>query len=102
LAAADAAAAIEQVGLPAVVKPTRSWAQSGAEARRLIASVARTREEARAAIEDTLGEGVEAFVQEWLPGAREAISLFFAQGRFWARFAQRADRTFPPLGGNSV
>ena len=23
-------------------------------------------------------------------------------GKIWARFAQRADRTFPPLGGNSV
>ena len=41
-------------------------------------------------------------VQEWLPGAREAVSLFRAHGRVWARFAQVARRTTPPLGGNSV
>ncbi|HUA75960.1 MAG TPA: NAD(P)-binding domain-containing protein [Solirubrobacteraceae bacterium] len=98
----DADAAIDEVGLPAVVKPTRSWAQDGAVARRLIASVVNTPIEARAAIEDILGAGIEVAIQQWLPGDREALSFFHAHGRIWARFAQRADRTFPPLGGNSV
>jgi predicted ATP-grasp superfamily ATP-dependent carboligase/thioredoxin reductase len=99
----EAAAAVASVGLPAVVKPTRSWAQRpGGGARRLIPSVAQTREQALAAIDDILAEGIAVAVQEWLPGAREALSFLHARGRTWARFAQRADRTFPPLGGNSV
>lgn len=99
----DAASAVDEVGLPAVVKPTRSWAQDAGDAgQRLIAVVARTREQALAAIDGVLSEGVDVVVQEWLPGAREAISFMHAEGRTWARFAQRADRTFPPLGGGSV
>jgi cation diffusion facilitator CzcD-associated flavoprotein CzcO/predicted ATP-grasp superfamily ATP-dependent carboligase len=98
----EAASAIAEVGLPAVVKPTRSWAQGAGPGRRLHAVVAGTRFEALGAIEAILGEGIEVVLQEWLPGAREALSFFHAHGRTWARFAQRADRTFPPLGGNSV
>ena len=97
-----AAAAIDAVGLPAVVKPTRSWAQEAGVGQRLIAVVARTRDDAVRAIDEVLSQGIEVVVQEWLPGDREAISFMLAQGRIWARFAQRADRTFPPLGGNSV
>ncbi len=98
----EADAAIEQAGLPAVIKPTRSWSQGEGQGTRLLATVVGTRAEALQAIESILCEGVEVVVQEWLPGAREAVSLFYARGRVWARFAQRADRTFPPLGGNSV
>ena len=98
----EAAAAVDDVGLPAVVKPTRSWAQQAGIGQRLVAVVVRTRAEALAAIEEVLKEGIEVVLQEWLPGDREALSFFHARGRTWARFAQRADRTFPPLGGNSV
>lgn len=97
-----AGAAIDEVGLPAVVKPTRSWAQDAGVGQRLIAVVVRTREQALRAIEDILQQGVEVVLQEWLPGDREALSFLYARGRMWARFAQRADRTFPPLGGSSV
>jgi FAD-dependent urate hydroxylase len=98
--ARDAASALDEVGLPAVVKPTRSWAQNDAE--RLSPILARERAVALAAIEEVLAYGIEVVVQEWLPGVREAISFMYADGRTWARFAQRADRTFPPLGGGSV
>jgi FAD-dependent urate hydroxylase len=93
--------AIDEVGLPAVAKPTRSWAQSGL-GQRLIASIVSTRQEAADIINGILDEGIEVVLQEWLPGDREALSFLYAQGRVWARFAQRADRTFPALGGNSV
>ena len=98
----QAGAAIDEVGLPLVVKPTRSWAQgagAGAAAHR---GVATTRAQALSAISAILDDGIEVVLQEWLPGDREALSFLYAQGRVWARFAQRADRTFPPLGGNSV
>ncbi len=98
----DANDAIDEAGLPAVVKPARSWVQGEGKGHRLLAVVVSSREEALRAIEEMLADGVEAVVQEWLPGDREAVSLMHAKGRIWARFAQRADRTFPPLGGNSV
>ena len=98
----QAGAAIDEVGLPLVVKPTRSWAQGAGVGQRLIAVVATTRAQALSAISAVLDEGIEVVLQEWLPGDREALSFLYAQGRVWARFAQRADRTFPPLGGNSV
>jgi cation diffusion facilitator CzcD-associated flavoprotein CzcO/predicted ATP-grasp superfamily ATP-dependent carboligase len=99
---AEAEAALGEVGLPAVIKPTRSWAQDAGIGQRLLAVVVRTRAEALSAIGDVLKEGIEVVVQEWLPGDREALSFFYAHGKSWARFAQRADRTFPPLGGGSV
>src|SRR5215210_7951061 len=98
----QAAAALDEAGLPAVVKPVRSWVHAGRAGHRLTSKVASRRVDALAAIEAVLSERTDAVVQEWLPGAREAISLLWAHGRVWARFAQRADRTEPPLGGNSV
>jgi cation diffusion facilitator CzcD-associated flavoprotein CzcO/predicted ATP-grasp superfamily ATP-dependent carboligase len=101
--AAQAERAVEEAGLPAVVKPVRSWAQEdGSSGQRLIAVLAATRAEALAALEEMLAAGMQAVVQEWLPGDREAVSLLYAHGRIWARFAQRATRTAPPLGGSSV
>jgi predicted ATP-grasp superfamily ATP-dependent carboligase len=98
----EADAAIEEVGLPAVVKPARSWVQDADGGRRIVSVVAGARSDARIAIDAVLREGVEVVLQEWLPGDREALSFFRAHGRIWARFAQRADRTSPPLGGSSV
>lgn len=99
----QARAAIDEIGVPIVVKPTRSWAQeAGGGGRRLISTVASTQAEAEGAIGAILCQGIEVVLQEWLPGDREALSFFRAHGRTWARFAQRADRTFPPLGGGSV
>jgi len=49
-----------------------------------------------------LDAGTGALLQQWLPGAREAVSVLYAQGRMWATFAQRAERMYPVLGGSSV
>ncbi len=91
--AGEAEGALEEVGLPAVVKPARSWVQEqDGPGERLISVLATTRTEALAAIDSMLGERLQAVVQEWLPGDREAVSLIYAQGRVWARFAQRTTR----------
>jgi FAD-dependent urate hydroxylase len=100
--AGEAEGALEEVGLPAVVKPARSWVQESGRGQRLIAVPATTRATALAAIEEMLEEGLQAVVQEWLPGDREAVSFLHARGRMWARFAQRTTRTVPLLGGSSV
>jgi|HubBroStandDraft_6_1064221.scaffolds.fasta_scaffold20123_2 predicted ATP-grasp superfamily ATP-dependent carboligase len=100
--AGEAESALQEVGLPAVVKPARSWAQESGSGQRLISVPATTRAAALAAVDAVLEEGLTALVQEWLPGERQAVSLLYARGQVWARFAQRTTRTAPPLGGSSV
>jgi predicted ATP-grasp superfamily ATP-dependent carboligase len=96
--------ALREIGLPAVVKPVESWvwavpAQQGA---RLNAQLVTTADEAREAVEDLTSSGGSVLFQQFLSGPREAINLFYAQGEIYARFAQWARRTQPPLGGTSV
>ena len=43
-----------------------------------------------------------AVVQQLASGSREAVSVFYAHGKVWAKFAQVAHRTTPALGGVSV
>ncbi|MDQ6835037.1 MAG: ATP-grasp domain-containing protein [Actinomycetota bacterium] len=98
----EAAAAVTEVGLPVVCKPVQSWAFGADGGQRLHATVASQKPTALAAVRGTLEQGVSVLVQEWLSGDREAVSLMLTGDRIWARFAQRATRTMPPLGGNSV
>jgi cation diffusion facilitator CzcD-associated flavoprotein CzcO len=98
----EAKGALDEVGLPAVVKPARSWVQESGPGQRLIAVLATTRAAALAAIDSMLEADLQAVVQEWLPGDREAVSFIYAQGSMWARFAQRTTRAVPLLGGSSV
>jgi predicted ATP-grasp superfamily ATP-dependent carboligase len=96
----DVASAVREVGLPAVVKPTRSWLDGAGE--RLTASVAVDVDEASAACERAIAGGGAAAIQELVTGSREAVSLFVADGTVTARFAQVAHRMYPLLGGSSV
>lgn len=98
----DADRAIDEVGLPAVVKPLRSWLQGEGRGGLVRAALVTRRDEAVDAVKRLLDAGAEVAVQEWLPGDREAVSFIYADGRFWTRFAQRADRMLPVLGGNSI
>jgi predicted ATP-grasp superfamily ATP-dependent carboligase len=94
--------ALTQIGLPVVVKPAVSWTEGGPEAWRAAPTLARTREQAIEQTTRLLDAGAGALLQQWLPGAREAVSVLYAQGRMWATFAQRAERMYPVLGGSSV
>ncbi len=98
----DVPAAIQEVGLPAVVKPLQSWVERDGVATRLACEAVMSADEARHAVAAMLEAGGSAILQQWLPGSREAVSLFYAQGHIWARFMQVAHRMYPPLGGSSV
>lgn len=98
----DAAAAVAAVGLPAVVKPVRSWLGDDRSAARLIPVAAVDAGGVARAVEIVTAAGAPALVQEWLPGRREAVSFLYARERFWARFAQVAYCMAPSLGGSSV
>jgi predicted ATP-grasp superfamily ATP-dependent carboligase len=94
--------ALHEVGLPAVVKPNESWLWGQQQGARLICKLVTTPEEARLAVEELTGPGGTTLFQQFLPGKREAVSFLYAHGEMYARFAQWAKRTQPPLGGTSV
>jgi predicted ATP-grasp superfamily ATP-dependent carboligase len=94
--------AIHDIGLPAVVKPAESWLWGEQHGVRLICMLVTTPDEARKAVEELTQEGGTVLFQQFLAGRREAVSLFYAHGKMYARFAQWAKRTQPPLGGTSV
>jgi predicted ATP-grasp superfamily ATP-dependent carboligase len=98
----DVRAAMREVGAPAVVKPLQSWVERDGIATRLACEAVLNEDEAKRAVATMLQAGGSAVLQEWLPGSREAVSLLYARGHMWARFAQVAHRMYPPLGGSSV
>ncbi len=95
-------AALEEIGLPAVVKPTESWLCGAHPGLRLTSQLVTTPEEAVHAVAGLTRFGGVTLVQELLLGRREAVSCLYANGALYARFAQWAKRTGPPLGGESV
>src|SRR2546428_1664564 len=99
---ADVTAALKEIGLPAVIKPSESWLWNGQEGARLSAQLAVTPAEARHAVEAVTRFGEAALFQQLLTGRRAAVSFLYANREVYARFAQWAKRTSPPLGGNSV
>jgi predicted ATP-grasp superfamily ATP-dependent carboligase len=94
--------AIHDIGLPAVVKPIETWRWSDQQGARLLCELVTTPDEARAAVEKITHWGGAVLFQQFLTGRREAVSLLYARGEIYARFAQLAQRTQPPLGGTSV
>jgi len=98
-------AALKEIGLPAVVKPVESWLWGDGQEEvgaRLASRLVTTPDEAKRAVEDLTRLGGTLLFQQYLTGRREAISFFYANGEVYARFAQWAKRTEPPLGGTSV
>jgi predicted ATP-grasp superfamily ATP-dependent carboligase len=97
-------AALKEIGLPAVVKPVESWLWGNEQepGARLASRLVTTPDEAKRAVEDLTRLGGTLLFQQYLTGRREAISFFYANGEVYARFAQWAKRTEPPLGGTSV
>lgn len=101
-AVSEVAAALREIGLPAVVKPLESWLWNGGRSARLVCKLVTTPDEARDVVEELTSFGCSTLFQQFLSGRREAISFLYAHGEIYARFAQQAKRTQPPLGGTSV
>jgi predicted ATP-grasp superfamily ATP-dependent carboligase len=99
----DTEAALAEIGYPAVIKPTHSWVSKTGLATRVIAKTVLDLSEALAYVKQLNEVGsTSAVVQQLVGGSREAVSVFYAQGKVWASFAQVAHRTMPVLGGVSV
>jgi predicted ATP-grasp superfamily ATP-dependent carboligase len=99
---ADVPSVVDDIGLPAVVKPAESWLSQGAAAAWIGPAVVTTADEARQAVAQTERLGGTMLFQRLLTGRREAVTFVYANGEFHGRFAQWARRTNPPLGGESV
>ena len=95
-------AALHEIGLPAVVKPNKSWLWGEQKGVRLISKLVTTPDEAKRAVEELTCWGGTALFQQFLSGRREAVSFIYANSEIHAKFAQWAKRTQPPLGGTSV
>jgi len=98
----DLPLAVTEIGLPAVIKPCESWLGNGAGGVRVAPELVVTRDEAHHAVERVTRFGDAILIQQFLTGRREAVSFLYAGGEMYARFAQWAMRTHPPLGGASV
>ncbi|MFL5627059.1 MAG: hypothetical protein ACJ788_15875, partial [Ktedonobacteraceae bacterium] len=94
--------ALREIGLPAVVKPTESWLAGEQHRIRVVSQLVTTPDEARRAVEELTCFGGAVLFQQFLSGRRESVSLFYANGEIYARFAQQVERTDPPLGGTIV
>jgi predicted ATP-grasp superfamily ATP-dependent carboligase len=98
-AVSDVGGALQEIGLPAVVKPVESWGWDGHQGARIVSQLVTTPDEARSAVEELTRFGGTTLFQEFLSGRRESLSLFYANGEVYARFAFWGKRTFPLLGG---
>ena len=98
----DLEQAVSEVGLPAVMKPLRSWSATTNGGVRLGSLPVSTLDEARVAFELITSQGGETTLQEWLSGRRDAVTLFIDRSELRACFAQTSHRELPRLGGVSV
>jgi predicted ATP-grasp superfamily ATP-dependent carboligase len=95
--------ALAEVGYPAVIKPTQSWVRYRDDVWGKVWCKDVLNESEAVAYVELLHElGSSAIAQQWVGGAREAVSCLYARGRVWAEFAQVAHRMAPVLGGVSV
>jgi predicted ATP-grasp superfamily ATP-dependent carboligase len=92
--------AIADFGFPFVLKPTVSWTAQRRE--RVLPVEVIDKGEATEAARDLLAGGGGVIAQQWLPGRREGVTLFIANGEVMASFGHVEHRTTPPLGGASV
>jgi carbamoyl-phosphate synthase large subunit len=96
----DLSEALDEIGFPAVLKPSISWAPHTVE--RLQALEVLTQAEAERAARRFLTAGASVIVQQWVGGQREGVTLLVEGGEVRASIAVVAHRTTPPLGGASV
>lgn len=91
----EMASAVRTVGLPAVVRPLSDTGNGRA-------FTVHSEDEAWRAAEALADTGADVIIEQWLPGARESVSLLYARDRVWARFAQMARRTQPGRDASPV
>jgi predicted ATP-grasp superfamily ATP-dependent carboligase len=100
--AADVTAAVQEIGLPVVVKPVESWVEDRQQRARVAPLLVTTIDEAHHAVETLTRLGGVVLFQQFLSGRHESVSFLYANRQVYARFAHWSKRTDPPLGGTDV
>jgi len=91
---------IADFGFPFVLKPTVSWTTDRRDRAKPVEVIDKA--EAAETAERFLAGGAAVLAQQWLPGRREGVTLFIADGEVVASCGHVEHRTTPPLGGASV
>jgi predicted ATP-grasp superfamily ATP-dependent carboligase len=98
----DLESALAEIGLPAVLKPRRSWITSDDGGSRFGSLAVTDLAESRDAFAAITRGGGEVIIQQWLPGRRDAVTQLVVGSDVKACFAQMSHRELPRLGGVSV
>lgn len=98
----DLAQALAEVATPAVLKPRRSWIGDEERGTRVSSRSIIDLSDAKRHYEELVSAGASVTVQEWLPGRRDAVTMFVVDGDPKVCFAQTSRRELPRLGGVSV
>jgi biotin carboxylase len=98
----DMAEAVEELGLPAVLKPGASWRPLGCGGERVAPVYLVDEQAAAVAAERYVRSDAPALLQKVATGQRETVKLFRSGGNFVARLVMAVTRAWPPLGGSSV
>lgn len=94
-------AAVDEVGLPVIVKCRRHWAEGLRNERRIEATLQDDREGVRGAVGAIRDAGLEPLLQEPVEGRLSALIGVVVDGRLRGRVAQRAIGTWPTPNGVS-
>jgi predicted ATP-grasp superfamily ATP-dependent carboligase len=92
-------AALDEIGLPAIIKPTESWAWNQSEGDRLECKLVKSVDEAKRVVEDLTRFGGNVLFQQFISGKRQSISLIYANQHVYACYAQWHTRI---VGGESA
>ncbi|HET8977229.1 MAG TPA: ATP-grasp domain-containing protein [Solirubrobacteraceae bacterium] len=99
----EAVAAARDIGLPCVIKPTRSYARAGSGMRSARLAWAYSPVEARRHVEAFLAQGFAMpLVQEYVPGRSIGVAAVLRRGRVLGWGAREAFSQLPIRGGSAV
>jgi predicted ATP-grasp superfamily ATP-dependent carboligase len=93
--------AAEQIGLPCVLKPCRSYSYAGERLERHVHVIVRTREQLAGAARRTTVDGELPIVQAYVPGRALGIVAVLAGGRVVAGVARETFSYWPVVGGGT-
>jgi peptidoglycan/xylan/chitin deacetylase (PgdA/CDA1 family) len=95
-------AALDEIGVPCVVKPRRSFVVRGDSLAHLRHSFVLTHDELEPALAALSGESGPPILQEYVPGRALSVSAVIHDGEILASIARETFTFYPVAGGTSV
>ena len=98
-AVSEVESALDEIGLPAIIKPTESWGWNEAEGMRLACKLVTSVDEAKIVVKDFTRFGGKVLFQQFITGRTDSDSLIYANNQIYACYAQWHTRI---VGGESA